>query len=192
MDRKKRHIVIKFLEKVKKLLPLLILTLFLGCATVHHPIGMGSNKFSIGKLNKYKTDDSKSKFYFQLSLEQALDIITSTCFDLDIPIYYPLKDDSQQIIKIKSGNFVAKLGLDCGKEGTAGAFGPGSDLASGVLEINLEKVDNENISVEIKTLFSRTQSTGGQHSYTQNLYFESTGRNEIIVLDNLLKYEKSK
>ena len=153
---------------------------------------MGSNKFSIGKLNKYRTDDSKSKFYFQLSSEEALDIITSTFFDLDIPLYYPLKNDSQQIIKIQSGNFVAKLGLDCGKEGTAGAFGPGSDLASGVLEIYLEKVDNENISVEIKTLFSRTQSTGGQHSYTQNLYFESTGRNEIIVLDNLLKYEKSK
>ena len=98
---------------VKKLLPLLILTLFLGCATVHQPIGMDSNKtnkFSIGELNKYRTDDSKTKFYFQLSFEQALDIITSTFFDLDIPIYYPLKDDSQQIIKIKSGNFIAKLG----------------------------------------------------------------------------------
>ena len=177
---------------MKKLLPLLILTLFLGCATVHHPIGMGSNMFSIGKLNKYRTDDSKSKFYFQLSSEQALDIITSTFFDLDIPLYYPLKNDSQQIIKIKSGNFVAKLGLDCGKEGTAGAFGPGSDLASGILEIYLEKVDNENISVEIKTLFSRTQSTGGEGGYTKNLYFDSTGRNEIIILDNLLKYEKSK
>ena len=170
---------------------------FLGCyATVHSPIGMyldKTNKFSIGELNKYKTDDSKTKFYFQLSLEQAFDIVTSTCFDLDIPLYYPLKDDSQQIIKIKSGNyFVAKLGLDCGKEGTAGAFGPGSDLASGVLEINLEKVDNENISVEIKTLFSRTQSTGGEAGYTKNLYFDSTGRNEIIILDNLLKYEKSK
>ena len=71
-----------------------------------------TNKFSIGELNKYRTDDSKTKFYFQLSLEQAFDIVTSTCFDLDIPLYYPLKDDSQQIIKIKSGNFVAKLGLD--------------------------------------------------------------------------------
>jgi len=180
---------------VKKLLPLLILTLFLGCATVHQPIGMDSNKtnkFSIGELNKYRTDDSKTKFYFQLSFEQALDIITSTFFDLDIPIYYPLKDDSQQIIKIKSGNFIAKLGVDCGKEGTAGAFGKGSDLASGILEIYLEKVDNENISVEIKTIFSRTQSTGGEGGYTKNLYFDSTGRNEIIVLDNLLKDEKSK
>ena len=151
-----------------------------------------TNKFSIGELKKYRTDDSKTKFYFQLSLEQAFDIITSTCFDLDIPIYYPLKDDSQQIIKIKSGNFIAKLGVDCGKEGTAGAFGKSSDLANGLLEIYLEKVDADNISVEIKTIYSRTQSTGGQHSYTQNLYFESTGRNEIIVLDNLLKYEKSK
>ena len=73
---------------------------FLGCATVHQPIGMDSNKtnkFSIGELNKYRTDDSKTKFYFQLSLEQAFDIITSTCFDLDIPLYYPLKDDSQKI-----------------------------------------------------------------------------------------------
>ena len=168
---------------------------FWSCATVHHPVGMHlskTNKFSIGELNKYRTDDSKTKFYFQLSLEQAFDIVTSTCFDLDIPLYYPLKDDSQQIIKIKSGNFVAKLGLDCGKEGKAGAIGQGSDLASGLLEVYLEKVDADNISVEIKTIYSRTQSTGGQHSYTQNLYFESTGRNEIIVLDNLLKYEKSK
>ena len=168
---------------------------FWGCATVHHPTGMfldKTNKFNIGELIKYRTDDSKTKFYFQLSLEQAFDIITSTCFDLDIPLYYPLKDDSQQIIKIKSGNFVAKLGLDCGKEGKAGAIGQGSDLASGLLEVYLEKVDADNISVEIKTIYSRTQSTGGQHSYTQNLYFESTGRNEIIVLDNLLKYEKSK
>jgi len=169
---------------------------FLGCyATVHHPTGMyldKTNKFSIGELNKYRTDDSKTKFYFQLSLEQAFDIVTSTCFDLDIPLYYPLKDDSQQIIKIKSGNFVAKLGLDCGKEGKAGAIGQGSDLASGILEIYLEKVDNENISVEIKTTFSRTQSTGGEGGYTTNLYFDSTGRNEIIVLDNLLEYEKSK
>ena len=94
---------------------LLIGLVFWGCATVHHPIGMDSNKFSIGKLNKYRTDDSKSKFYFQLSSEQALDIITSTFFDLDIPLYYPLKNDSQQIIKIQSGNFVAKLGLDCGR-----------------------------------------------------------------------------
>jgi len=167
---------------------------FWGCATVHQPIGMDSNKtnkFSIGELKKYRTDDSKTKFYFQLSLEQALDIITSTCFDLDIPLYYPQKDDSQEIIKIKSGEFVAKLGLDCGKEGTAGAFGQGSDLASGILEIFLEKVDNENISVEIKTIFSRTQSTGGEGGYTKNLYFDSTGRNEIIILDNLLKYEKS-
>ena len=167
---------------------------FWSCATVHHPVGMHlskTNKFSIGDLNKYRTDDSKTKFYFQLSLEQAFDVITSTCFDLDIPLYYPLKDDSQQIIKIKSGKFVAKLGLDCGKDGTAGAFGQGSDLASGILEIYLEKVDNENISVEIKTIFSRTQSTGGEGGYTTNLYFDSTGRNEIIVLDNLLKYEKS-
>jgi len=176
------------------------LLLFIGlalwsCATVHHPVGMylsKTNKFSIGELNKYRTDDSKTKFYFQLSLEQAFDVITSTCFDLDIPLYYPQKDDSQEIIKIKSGEFVAKLGLDCGKEGTAGAFGHGSDLASGILEIYLEKVDNENISVEIKTIFSRTQTSGGEGSYTTNLYFDSTGRNEIIVLDNLLEYEKSK
>jgi hypothetical protein len=82
---------------------------FWSCATVHHPVGMylsKTNKFSIGDLNKYRTDDSKAKFYFQLSLEQAFDVITSTCFDLDIPLYYPLKDDSQQIIKIKSGKFV--------------------------------------------------------------------------------------
>ena len=57
---------------------------------------------------------------------------------------YRVISDSQQIIKIKSGKFVAKLGLDCGKEGTAGAFGHGSDLASGKLEIYLENVDNEN------------------------------------------------
>ena len=31
----------------------------------------------------------------------------------------------------------------------------------------------------------------GEGGYTKNLYFDSTGRNEIIVLDNLLKYEKS-
>ena len=169
---------------------------FLGCyATVHSPTGMyldKTNKFSIGELNKYRTDDSKTKFYFQLSLEQAFDIVTSTCFDLDIPLYYPLKDDSQQIIKIKSGNFVAKLGLDCGEEGTAGAFGHGSDLASGLLEVYLEKVDADNISVEIKTIYSRTQSTGGEYSFVQNLYFESTGRNEIVILDNLLKYESLK
>ena len=168
---------------------------FWGCATVHHPTGMflnKTNKFNIGELIKYRTDDSKTKFYFQLSLEQAFDIITSTCFDLDIPLYYPLKDDSQKIIKIKSGNFVARLGLDCGKEGTAGAYGHGADLASGIIEVYLETVDNENISVEIKTIFSRTQSTGGEHSIVQNLYFESTGRNEIIILDNLLKNESFK
>ena len=84
------------------------------------------------------------------------------------------------------------MGLYCGEEGTAGAFGHGSDLASGILEIYLEKVNNENISVEIKTIFSRTQTSGGEGSYTTNLYFDSTGRNEIIVLDNLLEYEKSK
>ena len=169
---------------------------FLGCyATVHSPTGMyldKTNKFSIGELNKYRTDDSKTKFYFQLSLEQAFDIVTSTCFDLDIPLYYPLKDDSQQIIKIKSGNFVAKLGLDCGKAGTAGAFGHGSDLASGLLEVYLEKVDADNISVEIKTNYSRTQTTGGDYSFVKNLYFRSTGRNEIVILDNLLKYESLK
>ena len=182
---------------VNRITPLLLFIglAFLGCATVHQPIGMDSNKtnkFSIGELKKYRTDDSKTKFYFQLSLEQAFDIITSTCFDLDIPIYYPLKDDSQQIIKIKSGNFIAKLGVDCGKEGTAGAFGKSSDLANGLLEIYLEKVDADNISVEIKTIYSRTQSTGGEYSFVQNLYFESTGRNEIVILDNLLKHESLK
>ena len=170
----------------KRLTLLLFIGLaFLGCyATVHSPIGMyldKTNKFSIGELNKYRTDDSKTKFYFQLSLEQAFDIITSTCFDLDIPLYYPLKDDSQQIIKIKSGNFVAKLGLDCGKEGKAGAIGQGSDLASGLLEVYLEKVDADNISVEIKTNYSRTQTTGGDYSSVKNLYFRSTGRNEIFT-----------
>ena len=168
---------------------------FWSCATVHHPVGMHlskTNKFSIGELNKYRTDDSKTKFYFQLSLEQAFDIVTSTCFDLDIPLYYPLKDDSQQIIKIKSGNFVAKLGLDCGKEGKAGAIGQGSDLASGLLEVYLEKVDADNISVEIKTIYSRTQTTGGDYSFVKNLRFGSTGRNEIVILDNLLKYESLK
>ena len=181
----------------KRLTLLLFIGLaFLGCyATVHSPIGMyldKTNKFSIGELNKYRTDDSKTKFYFQLSLEQAFDIVTSTCFDLDIPLYYPLKDDSQQIIKIKSGNFIAKLGVDCRKEGTAGAFGKSSDLANGLLEIYLEKVDTDNISVEIKTNYSRTQTTGGDYSSVKNLYFESTGRNEIVILDNLLKYESLK
>ena len=184
------------LDVIRNFILLLFIGLaFWGCATVHHPTGMyldKTNKFSIGELNKYRTDDSKTKFYFQLSLEQAFDIITSTCFDLDIPLYYPLKDDSQQIIKIKSGNFVAKLGLDCGKEGKAGAIGQGSDLASGLLEVYLEKVDADNISVEIKTIYSRTQSTGGEYSFVQNLYFESTGRNEIVILDNLLKYESLK
>ena len=78
------------------------------------------------------------------------------------------------------------MGLDCGKEGTAGAIGQGSDLASGLLEVYLEKVDADNISVEIKTNYSRTQTTGGDYSSVKNQYFRSTGRNDSVILDNLL------
>jgi len=89
--------------------------------------------------------------------------------------------------RLTSGTFIAECNIDC-KCNTIGAWGHGSDTASGLLEIELvdaKSEENAATRIQISTMFWRIQSTEGEHATTENLYFESIGRIEQQILDDL-------
>ncbi len=167
---------------------LLSIVVFWGCATVHQPIGFyqeESERFFSRDTTAYETDSTGGKFYFPLSVEKAVDIITAACYDLDIPLYYPLKDSTGSRVRLTSGNFVAKRDVDFMRSDYSHAYGRGADLSNGIIEIDIEKEESGGIWVSLRTMFFRTESFSGDYANTKNVFFSSTGRIEKRILDSL-------
>ena len=148
-----------------------------GCATVHQPSG-----FDLDTMGD-STGGAEDVKRYDISIQEAIRNILYTCYDLGIPLYTPLTNRDGSAATITSGNFIATLGVDCGEAGPAGAIGEGSDKATGIIAIKLSS-DNEGFTeVRIYTQFTRTQSTAGGR--TKNVIFESTGRIENEIYENL-------
>ena len=167
------------------------LFLVAGCATVHQPPGIDSQKLRVynPKIDDPVFQGGQSEYFFTLSVDEAIETITGICFTLDIPLYHPMVSIDKEDAWIASGMFVAKCKRDCDCE-TSGAAGYGADLASGTISLRIKSAIEENeqgVLVEISSMFYRTQSSSGEYGSTWNLYFNSTGRIERKILVALRK-----
>ena len=154
-----------------------------GCATVHQPSG-----FDLDTMRNSTGDNTAGAEYvkmYDISIEEAIQNILYTCYELGIPLYTPLTNRDSSAATITSGNFIATLGVDCGETGRAGAFGEGSDKAAGIIGIKLSSCNEGFTEIRIYTQFTRTQSTSGEYGDTKNVIFESTGRIENEIFENL-------
>jgi hypothetical protein len=164
-----------------------------GCATVHQPPGLDSSKLEAYRVSddRFATSDTLGTYVqFDLDMDQAINSIRHTCYELDIPLYAPLKSSDQQEAWISSGPFVAKCELDCACSGNM-KKGPAANLASGSLSIRLYEHDlTGGIEVKVSSQFYRIESMDGEVSATINEYFDSTGRIERAILDALSRIER--
>jgi hypothetical protein len=171
----------------------------LGCATVHQPPGLDSEKMTEFVPSMDSGDGSGSvspRLRFQLSIEEAVDAIIQACYELEIPLYHPLINRERREAWIASGPFVAQCGRDCDcAAASLFAWGHGAEIASGTISLRIFVTSPEaaeQIRIEISSMFSRTQSTGGEYGSTSNLYFDSLGRVENAILDSLGAAERRK
>jgi hypothetical protein len=156
-----------------------------GCATVHQSPAMDPEKLKVfnreDPANRESSQSSDPKT--PLTIRDSVARVLQSCYDLEIPLFTPLLSKDSLEARLTSGTFLAKCGLDC-KCSEAGAWGHGSETASGIITIELATVGGET-TVNLRSMFWRTQSTGGQYGSTSNLYFDSLGRIERQVLDDL-------
>ena len=171
---------------------IIVSLIFFGCATVHQPPGIDSEKmtkFQPPTETDAASGSTETSFQFDLSIEEAVNAIAYACFELEIPLYYPLVTGDKREARLVSGPIIARCGLDCDcTKAITWASGPASDVASGTILVRLFSTlsgDREQVLVEISSMFFRTESTGGEYSRTYNLYFDSLGRIENVILEKL-------
>lgn len=164
------------------LLPLLAF----GCATVHQSPAIDPEKmrtFSPQAEASAKPGDPIISPVTSLSLSESIRKVLAACYDLGIPLFVPLVSADSLSARVTSGTFIAKCSEDC-KCGRGMASGHGSKSASGVLQVRLHNVGH-GTAVTVQSMYWRTQSSGGDFGSTENLYFETLGRIEKRILDDL-------
>jgi hypothetical protein len=183
--------------KVTSVVVIASLVLF-GCATVHQPPGIDSEmmkKFEPSTDTNATADSLVSQVKFDLSIEEAVNAIVDACYDLEIPLYYPLINRNKEKAWLVSGPFIAQCGRDCDCGKVTFAWGHGSEIASGTISIKLLGIfsgESQQVDIEISSMFFRTQSTSGEYGSTSNLYFNSLGRIENVILESLAEAQDNK
>ncbi|MFN8546648.1 MAG: hypothetical protein U0527_01435 [Candidatus Eisenbacteria bacterium] len=157
-----------------------------GCATVHQSPAIDPEKmktFAPQADASAKAGDPVIAPVTSLSLSESIRKVLATCYDLEIPLFVPLVSADSLSARVTSGTFVAKCSEDC-KCGRGMAIGHGSKSASGVLQIRLRDVGH-GTAVTVQSMYWRTQSSDGDFGSTENLYFETLGRIEKRILEDL-------
>lgn len=156
-----------------------------GCATVHQSPAVDPGKMKIydGGSPADQAGTQARNLRAPLPMKESVQRIMESCYDLEIPLFTPLLSKDSLSARLTSGTFLAKCGLDC-QCSEAGAWGHGSETASGLVTIELAADGNET-TVKLRSMFWRTESTGGQSGSTANRYFDSLGRIERRILDDL-------
>jgi len=170
-------------------------TALLGCATVHQPPGIDPEmltRYTVSDSGFATVDSLGTKVKFALSMGGAVDAVAAACFDLRIPMYYPIFSSDRSEAFLVSGPFIAQCKIDCDCS-SSGVSGHAADLASGTFVVKITKgglIDEGDVIVEVSSMFSRTQSSGGEYGSTSNLYFRSLGRVEKHILSLLAEAER--
>jgi len=176
---------------VRLLSPMMsIVLLSAGCATVHQMPLIDRNMMSVyasQDSTQTETEPAESEYFFELSLQDAINSIATTGYNHEIPFYYPAFSADHAKARMVSGPFIATCKQDCNCD-KQGAKGHGANAATGILVIEMETRHRDDVSgtaVKVSTMYYRTQSEGGEYGYIKNLYFQSLGRIEEAFLEGL-------
>jgi hypothetical protein len=154
------------------------------CATVHQSPAMDPGKlrdYTGAKVPAGALTSQDSHYETVLSIHECVQKILEACYELDIPVFTPLISADQHSARLTSGVFLAKCGLDC-KCSDQGVRGHGADTASGIVSVDLAS-GSDKTTVHIRSMFWRTEA--GPYGATANVYFDSLGRIERRILDEI-------